>query len=76
VPGTTRKRELFRASFFVDAGVLNPDAYEVDFGETRISAGFALGLIEPFPVTFSFGWPLISDEADERQVFAFTLALR
>ena len=37
----------------------------------RVSAGFALGLIDPFPVTFSFGWPLRSEPEDERQVFAF-----
>ncbi|MEM1452943.1 MAG: POTRA domain-containing protein [Planctomycetota bacterium] len=77
VPGTSRKRELFRGSLFVDAGVLGPKAYEIDFEEARVSAGFALGLIEPFPVTFSFGWPIIFDEAvDERQTFAFTLTLR
>ena len=58
------------------AGVLDPEAYQVDFNETRVSAGFALGMIEPFPVTFSFGWPLESGPADETQVFAFSLTLR
>ncbi len=76
VPGTARRRELFRGSLFVDAGVLDPEAYQVDFNETRVSAGFALGMIEPFPVTFSFGWPLESGPADETQVFAFSLTLR
>ncbi len=76
VPGTSQRREVFRGSFFVDAGVLDPDAYELDFGERRATAGFALGLIEPFPVTFSFGWPLEIGEGDERQVFAFSLSLR
>jgi len=32
--------------------------------------------IEPFPVTFSFGWPIELGEGDERQVFAFSLSLR
>ena len=76
VPGTARRREVFRGSLFVDAGVLDPEAYQVDFNETRVSAGFALGMIQPFPVTFSFGWPLKSDAADETQVFAFSLTLR
>ena len=76
VPGTARRRELFRGSLFVDAGVLDPEAYQVDFDETRVSAGFALGMIEPFPVTFSFGWPLASEPEDERQTFAFSLTLR
>jgi len=76
VPGTARRRELFRGSLFVDAGVLDPEAYQVDFDETRVSAGFALGMIEPFPVTFSFGWPVASEAEDERQTFAFSLTLR
>lgn len=76
VPGTSQRREVFRGSFFVDAGVLDPNAYELDFGERRATAGFALGLIEPFPVTFSFGWPIEVGEDDERQVFAFSLSLR
>ena len=48
----------------------------MDFDETRVSAGFALGMIEPFPVTFSFGWPVASEAEDERQTFAFSLTLR
>ena len=76
VPGTSQRREVFRGSFFMDAGVLDPNAYELDFGERRATAGFALGLIEPFPVTFSFGWPIEIGEGDERQVFAFSLSLR
>ncbi len=76
VPGTSSRREVFRGSFFVDAGVLDPSAYELDFGERRATAGFALGLIEPFPVTFSFGWPIEHSSEDERQVFAFSLSLR
>lgn len=76
VPGTSQRRELFRGSLFVDAGVLDPNAYELDLGERRVSAGFALGLIEPFPVTFSFGWPIESGPGDELQVFAFSLSLR
>lgn len=76
VPGTSSRREVFRGSFFVDAGILDPSAYELDFGNRRATAGFALGLIEPFPVTFSFGWPIESGPGDERQVFAFSLSLR
>jgi len=76
VPGTSRRRELFRGSLFVDAGVLDPEAYQVNFDEARVSAGFALGMIEPFPVTFSFGWPIKSEAEDETQTFAFTLTLR
>ncbi|MEM9799444.1 MAG: BamA/TamA family outer membrane protein [Planctomycetota bacterium] len=76
VPGTSRRRELFRASLFVDAGVLDPEAYSLDLDEARVSVGIALGLIEPFPVTFSFGFPVVFEDEDERQTFAFTLTLR
>jgi len=76
VPGTDRRREVFRGSLFMDAVTLGPEAYDLDLDETRVSAGIALGLIDPFPVTFSFGWPLRSEESDERQVFAFSLTLR
>lgn len=76
VPGTSRRREVFRGSLFVDSVVLDPSAYELDLDEARVSAGFALGLIDPFPVTFSFGWPLRSGPEDERQVFAFSLTFR
>lgn len=76
VPGTDLREEVFRGSFFVDAITLGPKAYDLDFEETRISAGIALGLIRPFPVTFSFGWPLRSFDGDERQVFAFSLTYR
>lgn len=76
IPGTARERELFRGSLFVDAGLLDPQAYELDLEETRVSAGFALGLIDPFPVTFSFGWPLREGDGDLTQVFAFSLTLR
>lgn len=76
VPGSSRRREVFRGSLFLDTVILDPDAYELDLEEARVSAGFALGLIEPFPVTFSFGWPLRSEATDERQVFAFSLTFR
>ncbi len=76
VPGTTQRREVFRGSFFVDTVVLDPKAYSLDLDQARVSAGFALGLIEPFPVTFSFGWPLRAEDEDERQVFAFSLTFR
>ncbi|MEE2938910.1 MAG: BamA/TamA family outer membrane protein, partial [Planctomycetota bacterium] len=76
VPGTSRRREVFRGSLFVDSVVLDPSAYELDLEEARVSAGFALGLIDPFPVTFSFGWPLRAEPEDERQVFAFSLTFR
>ena len=73
-PGTARRTEILRAGFFVDSAIIDPEAWELDGKELRMSAGFQVGLTAPFPVTFSFGWPLISDEADETQVFSFRLA--
>ncbi len=73
VPGTTRQREPFSGSLLVDTGLLGPEASGLDIEQTRVSKGFAIG--GPFPVTFSFGWPLMSEE-DERQTFSFSLTSR
>ncbi len=73
-PGTARTLEVLRGGLFVDAAILDPEAWEADGDELRVAAGFQFGLTNPFPVTFNFGWPLVSDERDERQVFSFRLA--
>lgn len=74
LPGTARRSEVLRGGFFVDSGILDPDAWEIDAGELRMSAGFQFGLVQPFPITFNFGWPVIAESEDEEQVFSFRLA--
>ncbi len=76
LPGTSQRREVFRGLFFIDAGLLDPDAFEVDLDEYRASIGFGFGLVSPIPLTFNFGFPLREGDGDETEVFSFRLSLR
>ncbi len=72
-PGTYKEIELFRLTLFTDAGILDPKPYTLDFGETRASVGFSLGMVSPFPVTLNFGFPVLDGLGDRRQVFSFSI---
>ncbi len=76
LPGTTRRREMFRGIFFLDWGVLGPEAFHLAIDELRVSAGFAFGLAYPIPLTFNFGWPLLDGPGDQTEVFSFRLQFR
>jgi outer membrane protein insertion porin family len=71
---TFREVEMFRMVFFVDAGILDPDAWSLDTSELRASAGVGFGLTNPIPLIFTFGWPLESGPGDDLQAFAFTIS--
>ena len=73
-PGTFRKAEMLRFILFTDAGILDPDAFEVDPEELRASVGFGFGLTVPFPLVLNFGFPVEKGPGDRRQVFSFNLA--
>jgi outer membrane protein insertion porin family len=73
LPGTTRRREMFRGILFLDWGVLGPDAFQLAIDDTRVSTGFAFGLAYPIPLTFNFGWPLRDGPGDQLEVFSFRL---
>lgn len=72
-PGTYRKLESLRGTLFLDFGVLDEDAFELDYDELRASAGFGIGLAYPIPITLNFGFPFLYDDDDGRQVFSFSL---
>ena len=76
MPGTTRRREMFRATVFVDAGILDPKSFELDPDELRGSAGVGFGLAYPIPLTFNFGWPWREGDGDKTEVFSFRLSFR
>jgi len=76
IPGTARRRELIRGFLFVDAGVLDPDSFELNLGETRSSVGFGFGLTQPLPLTFNFGFPIQDGEGDDFETFSFRLSFR
>ncbi|HED64389.1 MAG TPA: hypothetical protein ENJ09_02425 [Planctomycetes bacterium] len=75
-PGTYREYESIQAGAFFDWGVLDPEDFRVDTGELRATAGFLFGITKPLPITFSFGWPVITGEGDAERVFAFNIGLR
>ena len=67
--------EMLRATLFTDWGVLDPDAFQVDPREVRGTVGFGFGLSFPIPLTLNFGFPVVYQEVDRRQVFSFSIAL-
>ena len=76
LPGTTLRQEVIRAGPFVDFGVLNRRDFELDLDDLRASVGFSVGLTNPIPLVFNFGWPIMEDDGDRTQVFTFRLSLR
>ncbi|MFN0006370.1 MAG: outer membrane protein assembly factor [Planctomycetota bacterium] len=72
-PGSYRRQEIFRATFFVDAGVLDPDPWSLDLSELRASVGFGFALTHPIPVIFNFGFPIESGQGDQEQTFSFRI---
>ena len=75
-PGTYRKTEQFTGALFVDAGILDPEAFSADADELRASLGFSISLWLGLPLTLSFAWPLEEGREDEKQVFRFDIGLR
>lgn len=72
-PGSYRRQEIFRMTLFVDAGVLDPEPWSLDFSELRASTGFGFALTHPFPVIFNFGFPIESGKGDQKQTFSFRI---
>lgn len=76
IPGTSRKAEMFRGGPFVDFGVLDSNAWDLDMDELRVSYGLSFAMVRPIPISFNLGWPLLEGEGDALQVFSFSLSLR
>jgi len=70
-PGTYREIETFHGGLFLDVGVLDPDPFQANLDEVRVSVGFAFGFTVPLPITFSFGFPIRRGDGDQRETFAF-----
>jgi outer membrane protein insertion porin family len=76
IPGTALRNEVFRMSLFMDYGIYDPDAWNLDPDELRSTIGIGLGMLQPIPLAFNLGWPMSSSDRDETQVFSFQLSLR
>jgi outer membrane protein insertion porin family len=72
-PGTYQRLESLRGTIFLDYGILDPDAFELDPEELRASVGFGVGLAWPFPISLNFGFPIRSRDGDGERVFSFTI---
>lgn len=73
-PGTYVERETFRFTLFADAGVLDPEFGSLDMGELRSSFGFGLGMSNPIPLGFYFGFPIQKGEGDRTETLSFSLS--
>ena len=72
-PGTYKKVEVFHSKLFVDAGLLDPDAWRLDPSELRASLGFSLGMSYPIPISLNFGFPIATGTDDQRETFSFSI---
>ena len=68
--------DSFNGVFFVDSGTVEST---VDFEGYRASVGFGIRLyipqLGPTPLAFDFGFPVLKQALDERQLFSFSMAL-
>ena len=76
--GSTERFEVVRGALFVDAGVLDPDPWALDFGEVRASTGiaFSLSIFPQVPITLSFGFPFVDGPGDDKRVFSFSIGFQ
>ncbi len=68
--------ELFSVVGFIDSGTVT---FNPGFDDYRVSAGFGfrffLPQLSPAPLAFDFGFPLLSEELDEKRLFTFSIDL-
>ncbi len=72
--GQERPSEIFRWGVFLDAGLLDPDSFQLDLGDTRASVGFTLQMRVPLPIAFNFGFPIRDEPGDEQRTFSFAIS--
>lgn len=71
-----RVEPIVSAVFFVDTGTVEP---ELGFDSYRVSVGTGLRVRVPqltsVPLAFDLGFPVVSEEGDEEQIFSFSVDL-
>jgi len=75
-PGSFQRIEALRGGVFLDFAVLNEDPWKLDLNDTRLSAGFSIGLAYPLPLQINFGYPLRRFDGDNRQTFSFNFGFQ
>lgn len=65
--------EIFNGVLFVDSGTVTD---KVGFDDYRVAVGFGIRLyvdaFGPVPIAFDFGFPIVSEDTDEEQLFSFS----
>jgi outer membrane protein insertion porin family len=72
--GDPRPLAIFRAGPFVDFGLLDPEPFQADPSELRLSVGWSFSMAMPLPLALNFGWPLLDEPGDDRRVFSFAIS--
>ncbi len=76
-PGGFDQYEALRALVFTDAGILDPDSFELRASQLRASVGVGLGLsLGPFPITLSYAWVVSDGEGDRERNLLFDIGFR
>jgi outer membrane protein insertion porin family len=76
IPGRFVDTEILRAVVFTDFGLLGLEIDDPTFRDPRWSVGFGVRIDLPvlgIPIALDFGWPLVYQETDDRQVVFFSL---
>jgi len=68
--------DAFKAAFFVDAGQVNADSFNVNFGDFAVSVGPGIKVKTPIgPVAIYYGLPIVNkDTEDENGRIEFSLS--
>jgi len=66
----------FKGAFFVDAGHVNSDVFDVEFGDFAVSVGPGIKINTPLgPITLYYGFPIVNrDDEDEHGRLEFNLS--
>jgi outer membrane protein insertion porin family len=68
--------DIFSGVIFVDAGTVT---FDPGLDDLRVSVGFGIRFhvpaLSPAPLAFDFGFPILSQDSDEKRLFTFTIDL-
>lgn len=72
--------DMIKAVAFTDFGSVELDKSRLSASRFRMSAGFGLRLVIPMmgpaPLAFDFGFPILSESADDTRIFSFYVGIQ
>jgi len=76
MPGTDADNKAMRLSLFVDSGMVYGPGAEPDLNLLKYSSGLAFSWFSPIgPLSFSYGFPLNEEQADETEKIQFSIGV-